>query len=190
MTKQTAAVVTVTAIASDIVKAYEQNNRAQSIGAGVAKAIAELFAEASTTGRFEQVFGNGKLGKENQPGELRTAVEAKTAKMEKGKRDGILKMLKVRLSEARKLNRAGGIPQKGEDIQAALKRYTKGKAPKPEGNSKTFSIPEELGADALADALSLWLAKQTPAKQKAFSADLKDFLPAPTRTRAPAKKAA
>ena len=190
MNKQATVVITVATIAADLIKAYEQNNRAQSIGAGVAKAIAELFAEASATGRFEQVFGNGKLGKENQPGELRLAVETKTAKMEKGKRDGILKMLKVRLSEARKLNRAGGIPQKGEDIQAALKRYAKEKAPKPEGNSKVFSIPEELGADALADALSLWLAKQTPAKQKAFSADLKDFLPAPTRTRAPAKKAA
>ena len=51
--------------------------------------------------------------------------------------EGIAKMLKVRLSEARKLHRLEGTPQKGEDIQAALKRYAKPaeKKAKPEGNA-------------------------------------------------------
>lgn len=175
---------TVESVASEFVSTYKAQDRAKTAGAVVAKAIAELFVTASAAGCFDQVFSTGKAG------ELRTAVLEKAKKARIANVEALSKTLKVRLSEARRLYRLGGIPQKGEDIQAALKRYAKEKAPKPEGNSKAFSIPEELGADALADALSLWLAKQTPAKQKAFSADLKDFLPAPTRTRAPAKKAA
>lgn len=180
-------VVSVETVAADIVSAYEHQTRAHSAGALVAKAIASLFATAEAAGTFEEVFGNGKLGKENLPGTLRAAIEAKTAKMGKEKREGVLKMLKVRLSEARKLHRLEGVPREGEDIQAALKRYAKPKetTARTEGNTKAFTIPEELGADALADALSLWLAQQSPAKQKAFAADLKDFMPkAPARSKA------
>ena len=188
MTKKVVDVaVSVESCAAGIVSAYEHTHKAQSVGAQVSKAIAELFAVSEAEGTFETVFGNGKLGKENQPGTLKQAIDAKCAKMAKDKREGIAKMLKVRLSEARKLHRLEGVPQKGEDIQAALKRYNKAaeKAPKPEGNAKEFKIPEEISADALADALSVWLANQTTAKQNAFAADLKDFLPKPSRTRQP-----
>ena len=182
--KQTA--ITVESCASGIVSAYEHTHKAASVGAQVAKAVAELFALAEATGKFEEYFGNGKLGKENTPGTLKQAVDAKCAKMIPAKRDGIAKMLKVRLSEARKLHRLEGVPREGEDIQAALKRYVKpvARSPKPEGNAtEAFVIPEELTHEKLAEALSVWLAAQTPAKAEALGADLADiFKPVPART--------
>ena len=181
MTKKTTAVeVTVESCAVGIVSAYEHTHKAQSVGSMVAKAIAELFAVSEANGTFEQVFGNGKLGKENTPGSLKQAIDAKCAKMAKEKRDGIAKMLKVRLSEARKLHRLEGVPQKGEDIQAALKRYAKPaeRAPRPEGNEKaeTFSIPAELSAHDLAEAFSKWMAEQNAAKVAAVAKELNDML--------------
>ena len=71
-------------------------------------------------------------------------------------------MMRVRFSEARKLRRAEGMPQKGESIQSALKRYVKPaeKQAKPEGNeSHKVVIADDASLDELADALSIWVAK-------------------------------
>ena len=181
MTKKTNVsmpVVSVEACAAGIVSAYEHSTKAHSIGAQVAKTIAELFVLAEAEDRFEEFFGNGKLGKENTPGSLKQAIDAKCAKMAKDKREGIAKMLKVRLSEARKLHRFEGMPQKGEDIQAALKRYAKpaAKVAKPEGNAADWTIPENASLDEIADQLSIWVAKHGAASAGLVS-KLADFLP-------------
>ena len=180
--KSAVVVVSVESCASGIVQAYESHSKAVSVGSQVAKAIAELFVQAEADGRFEDYFGNGKLGKENQPGELKKAIDAKCAKMAKEKREGIAKMLKVRLSEARKLHRLEGTPQKGEDIQAALKRYAKPaeKQAKPEGNASDWSIPENASMDDIADQLSIWVAKHSAASAGLVS-KLADFLPVSVR---------
>lgn len=180
--KSAVVVVSVESCAAGIVQAYEHQTKAQSVGAQVAKAIAELFMQAEADGKFEEYFGNGKLGKENQPGELKKAIDAKCAKMAKEKREGIAKMLKVRLSEARKLHRLEGTPQKGEDIQAALKRYAKPaeKKAKPEGNASDWSIPENASMDDIADQLSIWVAKHAAASAGLVS-KLADFLPVSVR---------
>lgn len=183
MTKKSIVVVaSVETCAAGIVNAYEHQTRAASVGATVAKAIAELFAVSEAEGKFEEVFGNGKLGKENKPGTLKQAIDAKCAKMAKDKREGIAKMLKVRLSEARKLHRLEGTPQKGEDIQAALKRYAKPveKAAKPEGNASDWAIPETASMDEIADQLSIWVAKHGAASA-GLVAKLADFLPVSVR---------
>ena len=177
--KQTAVKsVTVETCAAGIVSAYEHTHKAQSVGAQVAKAIGELFALAESTGKFEEYFGNGKLGKENKPGQLKTLIDAKCAKMAKDKREGIAKMLKVRLSEARKLHRLEGVPREGEDIQAALKRYAKPveRAAKPEGNTAEWAIPEKASMEEIADQLSIWVAKHGNASAGLVS-KLADFLP-------------
>lgn len=175
-------VVSVESCAAGIVQAYEHQTKAHSVGAQVAKAIAELFALAESTGKFEEYFGNGKLGKENTPGDLKKLVDAKCAKMAKDKREGIAKMLKVRLSEARKLHRLEGVPREGEDIQAALKRYAKPaeKQAKPEGNASEWSIPENASMDEIADQLSMWVAKHGAASAGLVS-KLADFLPVSVR---------
>ena len=180
--KSAVVVVSVESCAAGIVSAYESHSKAISVGSQVAKAIAELFVQAEADGRFEDYFGNGKLGKENKPGELKKAIDAKCAKMAKEKREGIAKMLKVRLSEARKLHRLEGTPQKGEDIQAALKRYAKPaeKQAKPEGNASGWSIPENASMDDIADQLSIWVAKHAAASAGLVS-KLADFLPVSVR---------
>lgn len=186
-------VVSVESCASGIVSAYETSAKAVSVGATVAKAIAELFVDAEATGRFDEVFGNGLRGKMNKPGELKIAIDAKCVRMSKEKREGIAAMLKVRLSEARRLHKLEGVPQKGEDVQAALKRYAKTpeRNAKPEGNTKDgkFVIPEELTHEQLAEAFSVWMAAQSAAKIKAIAADLKEML-TPARTRTPKAKQA
>lgn len=171
-------VVSVESVASGIVSAYEHTHKAQSVGSQVSKAIAELFVVAEAEDRFEEFFGNGKLGKENTPGSLKKAIDTKCAKMQKDKRDGIAKMLKVRLSEARKLHRLEGVPAKGEDIQAALKRYAKPaeKKAKPEGNTNDWVIPETASMDEIADQLSIWIAKHGAAST-GLAAKLADFMP-------------
>ena len=187
--KSVVVAVSVESCAAGIVSAYESHSEAVSVGSQVAKAIAELFVQAEADGRFEDYFGNGKLGKENKPGELKKAIDAKCAKMTKEKRAGIAKMLKVRLSEARKLHRLEGTPQKGEDIQAALKRYAKSaekkakpaeKQAKPEGNASGWSIPENASMDDIADQLSIWVAKHAAASAGLVS-KLADFLPVSVR---------
>ena len=177
-TQKTVVAVSVESCAAGIVSAYEHQTKAHSVGSQVAKAIAELFVIAEAEDRFEEFFGNGKLGKENTPGSLKQAIDAKCAKMQKDKRDGIAKMLKVRLSEARKLHRLEGTPQKGEDIQAALKRYAKPaeKKAKPEGNTTDWAIPETASMDEIADQLSIWIAKHGAASA-GLAAKLTDFLP-------------
>jgi hypothetical protein len=173
-------IVTAESIAAELVSQFDANKRSETVGAKVAIMIAELFSACDSDLKFESQFGNGKLGKENKVGAIKEAVEAKCAKMTKEKREGVAKLLKVRLSEARKLRRLEGMPAKGETIQAALKRYKPAaqSAPRPEGNESPakFVIPAELSADALADALSLWLKDQNAAKAKAFAKDVAEFL--------------
>jgi hypothetical protein len=175
-------VVTVAGLVDAIVEQYGHQTRAASQGAVVSKIIAGLFVKHnSNDDAFVGCFGNGELGKANVPGEIKTAMDAKTAKMQKDKREAINKMLKVRLSEARKLRKLGGIPAEGEDVQAALKRYNKPaeKSAKPEGNEKTGDavvIPESASMDDIADALSVWIAKHGAAS-KGLATKLADFLP-------------
>lgn len=172
-------IVTAESIAAELVSQFDANKRSETVGAKVAIMIAELFSACDSDLKFEQQFGNGKLGKENKAGAIKEAVDAKCAKMTKEKREGVAKLLKVRLSEARKLRRLEGMPAEGETIQAALKRYKPAaqSAPRPEGNETTkFVIPAELSADALAEALSLWLKDQNAAKAKAFAKDVAEFL--------------
>lgn len=172
-------------IAGNIANAFGAKVKAETLGGALAVQMSELFAECDSDALFAEVFGNGVNGKAHVPGLLRDAVELKIAKMSADKKEGIRNMLRVRMSEARKLRRLGGMPQKGEQLQAALKRYQKApeRNARPEGNDKAkFSIPEELTHEQLADALSIWLSAQTPAKANALAADLKDmFKPAPAK---------
>lgn len=179
-TNKIAATVSVSdaSIADLLVKSFDAKAKSESSGAVVAKMIAERFAQCDSDASFEAAFGNGKLGKENTAGSLRLAVEDRIKKLTKEKQAGVLHLLKVRLSETRKLHRAGGFPQKGETVQQALKRYASPKAAQTEGHAKAFSIPEEMTADALATALSEWAVKQTPAKLASLAKELPDFLPA------------
>lgn len=171
-------------ISTMIVESFTAKAKADSLGGKLAVRMAELFALCTTDAEFEEVFGNGINGKEHKPGMLREQVDLTIAKMAKPKQEGVRNMLRVRMSEARKLRRLGGFPAKDENLQAALKRYQKAapRAARPEGNAKDgFVIPAELTHEQLAEALSHWLTEQTPAKAKALAADLKDMFAPPAK---------
>jgi hypothetical protein len=185
MANQTSLTLVAT-VAGLFVETVKSDLRAASIGGKLSASMTALFAECDTDAAFAEVFGNGVNGKAHIPGLLRDAVEAKIVKLSKEKKEAVRNMMRVRFSEARKLRRAEGMPQKGESIQSALKRYVKPaeKQARPGGNAKgMFEIPEELTHDQLADALSLWLSAQTPAKAKALADDLRDMF-----NMSPAKK--
>lgn len=167
--------------------------------AGLTATMRELFIENShSDSEFVAMFGNGAAPKAKDfiAGELATEVRQQVAALVASKKaadkDAVaagadkraLDCLKSRLSECRRLFKLGGQPGKDESIRNAIKRYekvagdAKEKAPRPEGNeTETFVIPDELTADKLADALSLWITHQTPAKVAALSKKLPDFLP-------------
>ena len=158
----------------------------QTAGASVATAISALFADVNgSDDAFIEAFGNGMAPKAKayKAGSLAEGVKAKIAKMAKDKREQILSILKVRLSEARKLRKLGGMPSKGESIQAALKRYQTPaeKQAKPEGNeSHKVAIADDASMDDIADALSVWVAKHGSASA-GLVAKLADFLPVSVR---------
>ena len=158
----------------------------QSAGAAVSKAITAVYADVNgSDDAFVEAFGNAMAPKAKafKAGSIAEGVKAKIAKMTKEKREQILSILKVRLSEARKLRKLGGMPAKDETIQAALKRYSKPaeKQAKPEGNeSGKVSIAEDASMDDIADALSVWVAKHGAASAGLVS-KLADFLPVSVR---------
>jgi hypothetical protein len=169
----------VATVAGLFVETTSQHIRAESIGGKLSAQMSELFAQCDTDDKFAEIFGNGINGKAHVPGLLRDAIEAKIAKMSKQKQEAVRNMIRVRFSEARKLRRAEGMPQKGESIQSALKRYQKPveKQARPEGNtSGKVSIADDAGLDDIADALSIWVAKHGAASA-GLVAKLADFLP-------------
>jgi len=169
----------VSVIAAALVNSYGAKVKSETLGGALAIQMAELFALCTTDAEFEEVFGNGINGKEHVAGLLRDTVEANIAKMHKDKKDGIRNMLRVRMSEARKLRRLEGMPQKGEQLQAALKRYQKvaAKPAAPGGNeSSKVAIADDASMDDIADALSIWVAKHGAASA-GLVAKLADFLP-------------
>lgn len=166
-------------IADSIANTFGAKTKAETLGGALAVQMSELFAECTTDALFSEVFGNGINGKAHIAGMLRDAVELKIAKLSKEKKEGIRNMLRVRMSEARKLRRLEGMPQKGEQLQAALKRYQKApaKSAKPEGNeSGKVAIADDASMDDIADALSVWVAKHGAASA-GLVAKLADFLP-------------
>ena len=188
MQKHLIAESAVSAFVESVINTYTYGEKSKTAGGVVAKTIAEFYAVTNGNDKeFTFYFGNGIKGKQNDVGEIRRAVDKRIAKMPEAKRTGIVNIVKQRLAEARKLREEyNGMPQKDETIQSALKRYagTKAKSAKPEGNDvQKFTIPEELTHEQLADALSLWLAAQTPAKAKALAKDIEDmFAPAPKQS--------
>ena len=193
MTKAKKPEVSVVVSASDVVAALvatvDSKGRADSVGAKFTAALTAYYvANSHNDAEFFAAFGNGKNGKERTAGALRTAADAKIAKFAKDRREAVELMLRVRLSEARKLFRLGGMPADGEAIQTAVKRYAKpaAKPARPEGNEKaeTFSIPEEMSAHDVAEAFSKWMAAQTAAKVKAFSVEMADMLKPATPAKA------
>lgn len=172
----------VASVAALFVDVASAEGRAKTVGGKLSASMSELFATCDTDERFEEVFGNGINGKAHVPGLLRDAIEAKIAKMAKAKQADVRNMVRVRFSEARKLRRAEGMPQKGESIQTALKRYAKPvvKSAKPEGNTAGWSIPADASMDEIADQLSVWVAKHGAASA-GLVAKLADFLPVSVR---------
>lgn len=170
----------VAAISDKIAAAAGAKIKAETLGGSLALQMSALFAECDTDEAFAEVFGNGINGKDHVAGLLRDAVETKIAKCTAKTKDAVRNMLRVRMSEARKLRRLGGMPQKDELIQAALKRYQKAPAPKdakPGGNeSSKVSIAADASMDDIADALSVWVAKHGSASV-GLVAKLADFLP-------------
>jgi len=182
MANQTSLALVAT-VAGLFVETVNSDLRAASIGGKLSASMTALFAECDTDAAFAEVFGNGINGKAHIPGLLRDAVEAKIVKLSKEKKEAVRNMLRVRFSEARKLRRAEGVPQKGESIQSALKRYVKPaeKQAKPEGNeSHKVVIADDASLDELADALSIWVAKHGAASA-GLVAKLADFLPVSVR---------
>lgn len=172
-------VALVATVAGLFVETVASDLRAASIGGKLSASMTALFAECDTDERFVEVFGNGINGKAHMPGLLRDAIEAKIVKLSKEKKEAVRNMVRVRFSEARKLRRAEGMPQKGESIQSALKRYAKPaeRKAKPEGNdSHKVAIADDASMDDIADALSIWVAKHGAASA-GLVAKLADFLP-------------
>ena len=169
----------VAAISDKIAAAAGAKIKAETLGGSLALQMSALFAECDSDEAFAEVFGNGINGKDHVAGLLRDAVETKIAKCTAKTKDAVRNMLRVRMSEARKLRRLGGMPQKDELIQAALKRYQKPatKDAKPGGNeSSKVSIAADASMDDIADALSVWVAKHGSASA-GLVAKLADFLP-------------
>jgi hypothetical protein len=182
MANQTSLTLVAT-VAGLFVETVNSDLRAASIGGKLSASMTALFAECDTDAAFAEVFGNGVNGKAHIPGLLRDAVEAKIVKLSKEKKEAVRNMMRVRFSEARKLRRVEGMPQKGESIQSALKRYVKPaeKRAKPEGNeSHKVVIADDASLDELADALSIWVAKHGAASA-GLVAKLADFLPVSVR---------
>lgn len=189
MQKHLIAESAVSAFVESVINTYTYGEKSKTAGGVVAKTIAEFYAATNGNDKeFAFYFGNGIKGKQNDVGEIRRAVDKRIAKMPEAKRTGIVNIVKQRLAEARKLREEyKGMPQKDETIQSALKRYAgpgKKREGKPEGNDvQKFTIPEELTHEQLADALSLWLSAQTPAKAKALAKDIEDmFAPVPKQS--------
>lgn len=170
----------VASFVDSVVAAYGHKVKAESTGASIAKTVAEFYATVNGDAEeFAFYFGNGLLGKKNDAGEIRRVLDARIAKLHKDKRAGIIGIIKQRLSEARKLHDLGGMPNKDEGIQAALKRYSTPakKEAKPEGNdSHKVAIADDASMDDIADALSVWVAKHGAASA-GLVAKLADFLP-------------
>ena len=174
---------------SGIVSTGEARMRESSVGAQLAMTIANLYAEANgNDADFVAVFGNGENPKAATyvAGALADDVKSRIAKMAKIKRDSILTVLKSRLSEARRLRKLEGMPQEGETIAQALKRYVKpaAKEAKPEGNAtvEKVVIAPDASMDDIADALSIWVAKHGAASA-GLVAKLGEFLPVTVKRR-------
>jgi hypothetical protein len=173
----------VATVAGLFVETVNSDLRAASIGGKLSASMSALFAECDTDAAFAEIFGNGVNGNAHVPGLLRDAVEAKIVKLSKEKKEAVRNMMRVRFSEARKLRRLEGMPQKGESLQSALKRYVKPveKQAKPEGNeSHKVAIADDASMDDIADALSIWVARHGAASA-GLVAKLADFLPVSVR---------
>lgn len=166
-------------------------NKAEAVKAGklIADAMSALFAEVNgDDSAFVHEFGNGENPKSKtyQSGRLAAEVLAKIKHIkDANKVDSIKNVLKVRLSEARALRKAGGMPQAGENLQAALKRYKKADpakqadkaAPKGEGEAMTLEeFAKTASMDQVADLVSMWVANHTSAARGIATA-LADTLP-------------
>lgn len=149
-------------------------NKAEAVkfGKTIADAMAALFAEVNgDDSAFVHEFGNGENPKSKtyKAGRLAEEVLAKIKHIkDAAKVDSIKSVLKVRLSEARALRKAGGMPQPGENLQAALKRYKKTDAakvedkaaPKAEGEAMTLEeFAKTASIDQIADLVSMWAAR-------------------------------
>ena len=168
-------------------------NKAEAVkfGKAIAEALGRLFAEHNgDDAAFVAEFGNGENPKSKtfKAGALAEDVRAKVKSMKDPERvKSILATLKSRLSEARALRKAGGMPQPGENLQAALKRY---KAVKP-AEEKKADAPDAKGMtlaefakgasiDEMADLVSIWVAHHGKAAAGLAKA-LTDSLPVSVR---------
>lgn len=168
-------------------------NKAESIKVGkqIADAMSALYADVSgDDAAFIAEFGNGENPKSKtfKAGALAEDVRAKVKAMkDKDRVESILNTLKSRLSEARALRKAGGMPQPGENLQAALKRY---KAPKPAEDKKAEApagkavtleeFAKGASIDEMADLVSIWVAHHGKAATGLAKA-LTDSLPVSVR---------
>lgn len=172
---------------SAIIAVGANKAEATKVGAQIAAALSALFADVNGSDEaFVAEFGNGENPKSKtfKAGALAEEVKAKVKHLkDAAKVTSILNTLKSRLSEARALRKAGGMPQEGENLQAALKRY---KAVKPAADTKAKAdTPEAMSLEAfaksasmeeVADLVSIWVAHHGAAATGLASA-LTDSLP-------------
>jgi hypothetical protein len=184
MTTHVATVSAIMAVGSNKAEALK-------VGKQIADALSALFADVSGDDTaFVAEFGNGENPKSKtfKAGALAEDVRAKVKHMKDAEKvKSILTTLKSRLSEARALRKAGGMPQPGENLQAALKRY---KTPKVEADKKA-AAPDAKGMtlaefakgasiDEMADLVSIWVAHHGKAAVGLAKA-LTDSLPVSVR---------
>ena len=168
---------------SAIVESGKFKAKHESHGATLGTVMTELFADvAGSDESFIEVFGNGKAPKAKDfiAGTLATGVRGKLPK-DKAAAEAILSTLKARLSECRALHRLEGMPQKGESVQKALKRYKNAPAKKdakPEGNAtaEKVLIAADASMDDISEALSVWIANHGSAAV-GLASKLADFMP-------------
>lgn len=174
---------------SAIMQVGANKAEAAKLGKVIADALSALFAECNgDDGNWVAEFGNGENAKSKtfKAGALADDIRAKVKNIkDKEKRESILNTLKSRLSEARALRKAGGMPQPGENLQAALKRYKKTDPAKvedkaaPAGKAEVMTVEEfakTASIDQIADLVSLWTAHHGAAAV-GLSRALADTLP-------------
>lgn len=172
---------------SAIIAVGANKAEATKVGALIASALSALFADVNGSDEaFIAEFGNGENPKSKtfKAGALAEEIKAKIKHMKDAEKvKSILNTLKSRLSEARALRKAGGMPKDGENLQAALKRYkdakpaadTKAKADTPEALSFE-AFAKSASMEDVAELVSVWVAHHGGAAVGLASA-LADSLP-------------
>lgn len=164
-------------------------NKAEAVKFGkmIAEALSALYADVQgDDAAFVAEFGNGENPKSKtfKAGALADEVRAKIKHVKDAEKvKSVLATLKSRLSEARALRKAGGMPQPGENLQAALKRYKAAPAAKdeqakgaPDEQVTLAEFAKTASMEEIADLVSIWAAHHGNAVTGLASA-LTDSLP-------------